>query len=485
MKKRILSLYLPRLAINRHARKAPALWHNQPLIITARLGNRKLVTALNHPAESQGLHPGMTEADARALAPGLLTIADDKAADAKFLRILARWCYRFTPRIALDGADGLLLDITGCARLFNGEAALQSSLLAKLETLGLQAKTAIAPTPGAAHALARFTNTNPIIAPGAIRPALQALPPEALRLAPNIIASLYQLGLTSINHLHELPPKALIRRFGEETWRRLEQAHDHQPEPLSFITIHPAFKVTLTLAEPLLHQKAIEIGAEKLLHQLCEKLTTRAEGLRQLTLTLEQSNHSATTLHIGTAKPLADPASIMRLLRLKLDSLEKGFDIGYGIDRMHLHAIHTAPLEARQVDITGHTSGHSHSSASGNKDDNLTSLLDRLAVQLGAENIQRFTPAQSHIPERGFTSHSAQYITAQHLPAQSPSGHPLRQHSAGPHRMAHHPRPPTLSFQNAHPPRPFKKQQLHLPAPALSHCPSLGAGAHRAGMVVG
>lgn len=355
----------------------------------------------------------MTEADARALAPGLLTLPDDKAADARFLHTLARWCYRFTPRIALDGHDGLWLDITGCARLFNGEPALKSRLQTNLAAFGLEAKTAIAPTPGAAHALARFSADNPIITAGSLRPALENLPPEALRLAPSVIVSLHQLGLTRISQLHQLPAKALMRRFGEQTYRRLAQAHGHEAESLNFIAIHPPFKVSLTLAEPLHHQKAIEVGTEQLLHQLCEKLTARAKGLRQLTLTLEQSNHHTTTLHIGTATPLADPARIMHLLRLKLDRLEKDTDIspnsGHGIDRMHLHAVHTAPLHHGQIDIAGHTSSHQHNNAN----DSFTSLMDRLAVQLGAENIQRFTPAESHIPERGFTSHSAQFLPPQ------------------------------------------------------------------------
>ena len=48
----------------------------------------------------------------------------DEAADAKTLNAIADWCDRFTPLVALDPPHGLFLDITGCAHLFGGEAAM-------------------------------------------------------------------------------------------------------------------------------------------------------------------------------------------------------------------------------------------------------------------------------------------------------------------------------------------------------------------------
>ena len=48
----------------------------------------------------------------------------DQVADAKTLNDIADWCDRFTPLVALDPPHGLFLDITGCAHLFGGEAAL-------------------------------------------------------------------------------------------------------------------------------------------------------------------------------------------------------------------------------------------------------------------------------------------------------------------------------------------------------------------------
>ena len=36
---------------------------------------------------------------------------------------VADWCQRYTPLVAADPPDGILLDIGGCAHLFGGEAS--------------------------------------------------------------------------------------------------------------------------------------------------------------------------------------------------------------------------------------------------------------------------------------------------------------------------------------------------------------------------
>ncbi|MGH7108142.1 MAG: hypothetical protein ACREFT_16725, partial [Acetobacteraceae bacterium] len=99
------------------------------------------------------------------------------------LRAIAIWCLRYAPLVALDPPDGIWIDITGSAHLFGGESALLAALRARLEAAGLAARVAIADTPGAAHALARFGEKQEIIVPaGDLAAALAPLPPAALGL---------------------------------------------------------------------------------------------------------------------------------------------------------------------------------------------------------------------------------------------------------------------------------------------------------------
>jgi protein ImuB len=107
---------------------------------------------MNDAAQRLGLRPGMPLANARAMYPAVGVAESDEAADRRLLDAVAEWCDRYTPLVGLDPPDGLVLDITGCAHLFGGEAALARDLLARLAAQGLHARAAIADTVGCAVA---------------------------------------------------------------------------------------------------------------------------------------------------------------------------------------------------------------------------------------------------------------------------------------------------------------------------------------------
>ena len=77
-------------------------------------------------------------------------------ADRRLLEAVADWCDRYTPLVGLDPPDGLLLDVTGCAHLFGGEAALARDLVTRLAHQGLRARVAVADTVGCAWGVARY-----------------------------------------------------------------------------------------------------------------------------------------------------------------------------------------------------------------------------------------------------------------------------------------------------------------------------------------
>src|SRR5262249_68323 len=67
-------------------------------------------------------------------------------------------CDRYTPLVGLDPPDGLFLDIAGCAHLFGGEEALRRDVVARLYAQGFQARAAVADTVGCAWAVARYAD---------------------------------------------------------------------------------------------------------------------------------------------------------------------------------------------------------------------------------------------------------------------------------------------------------------------------------------
>ncbi|MGE5501627.1 MAG: Y-family DNA polymerase, partial [Ignavibacteriales bacterium] len=124
------------------------------LVISDR-GVRRLY-AVDEQARALGLYPGQKAADALALAPELETADADPEGDLEALNALADWCVRYSPAVAPDAPDGLLMDVTGVTHLWGGEAAMLDDLTARLAANDIPARAAIADTAGAAWALARF-----------------------------------------------------------------------------------------------------------------------------------------------------------------------------------------------------------------------------------------------------------------------------------------------------------------------------------------
>src|SRR6476619_3549175 len=119
---RILSLWLNRLSTDRIIRQSRnGRLPSSPLIVFGKRGNLDLLVAVDAAAERVGLRCGLALAQARAMYPALNAIPENQAADARLLLGIADWCERYTPLIAADPPDGILLDISGCAHLFGGE----------------------------------------------------------------------------------------------------------------------------------------------------------------------------------------------------------------------------------------------------------------------------------------------------------------------------------------------------------------------------
>src|SRR4029078_12332602 len=116
---------LPTACDNAARSDDPAIY---PWGIVKKKNNILQITALDEIAAGFGLEPGLPIANARAICPELQVFDADEAADVRALNDIADWCDRFTPLVALDLPQGLLLDITGCAHLFGGEAAMMRLL---------------------------------------------------------------------------------------------------------------------------------------------------------------------------------------------------------------------------------------------------------------------------------------------------------------------------------------------------------------------
>ncbi len=316
--RRVVSLWLPSWPTDRLRRRgamvlADASSADARLVTHTHTRRRLVVAAADAAAAGLGLHPGMPLAHAQALVPGLRVAEADPAGDVAALRKLAAWCLRYAPLTAADPPDGVWIDVTGCAHLFGGEAAMLADMTARLARAGIGARAAIADTPGAAHAMARY-GEHRVVPTGASAQALAPLPIAALRLAPETAAVLRRLGLERIGALADAPRGPLARRFGTALLTRLDQALGRVPEPITPVLPPEAVQHRLGFVEPLLTAEAFEAVIDTLADAICAMLDRAGLGARRLDLFFERVDTTVQAVRIGLARPTRAPHHLARLL---------------------------------------------------------------------------------------------------------------------------------------------------------------------------
>jgi len=349
------------------------------------------VYAVDAAAADLGLAPYMTLSEARALVPELATAPADPPGDLAALARLADWAGRYTPLAALDGTDGLILDISGCAHLFGGEAALLADLRDRLGRFGLAVHCAAAATPAAAWAWARFGRGDTPTG----RAALHALPTAALRLPSEIVLRLDRLGLRRIGDLAALPRAPLAARFGMLPGERLDRLHGAAPEPITPCRPAPPWRVRVAFAEPIARPDDIAAALDHLLGRLCGELAAGDQGAREMTFRVYRVDGTMQALRVGTARPLRTPRLLARLFAERLGEIDPGF----GLETLVLEAGATAALGPEQDDLDARSSAEQ-----ANRE---TQLLDRLVNWLGPDRVRRPHPVESHLPERAIAWRTA------------------------------------------------------------------------------
>jgi protein ImuB len=280
--------------------------------------------------------------------------------------------------VGIDPPDGLWIDVSGGAHLHGGETRLLRDLTGRL-----QARAAVADTPAVAHAVARF-GAGGVVPPGS--DVMAGFPIAALRLPADMLAALHLLGFERVGPLAAAPRAPLVRRFGPELARRLDQAAGVLFEPIVPVTPAALIQARLGFVEPLLTAEAFSTVIARLVAQVCTDLERAGQGARRLDLRFERVDGSVQALRIGTARPVRDARHLGRMLDERLERI----DPGLGVEAMH--------LIVSVADRLGFMQTASAMVAEPSPD--LSPLVDRLANRLDETGIYRIAPVESDVPER-------------------------------------------------------------------------------------
>lgn len=408
-----LCVYLPELMLE--ALLPPS---KHALAIAQGEGTKRVVAVCNARAQAQGIDCGMRISAARALAPELRVFPRRESREQATLERLAAWAQRFTPVVVPDD-HVLLLEVRTSLRLFGGFENLRKDLSDGLTSQGYSHHLGTAPTPLAAHWLARAGSSDPVFTLDTLPGRLGSLPIRSLGWPATPVVRLERCGVRRLLELMRLPREGLARRLGREWPLLLDSALGRAPDPRRSFVPAEHFHATLDLPLETRQQCRLMPALRHLLGQLEAFLVSRDAGVDKLEVLFHHHDTAPTRVPLVLRREARRADELADLLARRLESVSPSAmvrAVGLGVERLHPWAAVCGSLLRQASSVPA----------------DMDTLIQNLQARLGEGAVYSVAPQADHRPERAWHKTAPLEANAGSVPPQPrplwllPDPRPLR-----------------------------------------------------------
>ncbi|MDX2168054.1 MAG: DNA polymerase Y family protein [Deltaproteobacteria bacterium] len=228
---RLACLHVPDFPLAACCRAEPEL-RGAPVVVADGAGPRARLVACAPAATALGIAPGLTAAQAQAIASALVVRVASADAERAAHAALADVAYSFSPRVE-DGAPGTVyVDADGLTALFADERALAQAMAQRAAALGLEAQVGLAGSKIAAELAARDGGGVAVVPPHQEWQLLAPLSIDRLSPDPTLRETLQRWGVRTLGGLAALPASGLATRLGPEAAALARRARGEDATPL-------------------------------------------------------------------------------------------------------------------------------------------------------------------------------------------------------------------------------------------------------------
>lgn len=400
-----LCLYFYQLSVDvfcRHQAQGPQA--GKPVVIL----DRHRVFAMNEEAQAMNIMPGSSMGTVWSVSEQIISYERSESRELAALDRLAQWAYRFSPSVSLQPPNCLLLEVSGCLKLFKGLDALKQQIHEGLDELGFHVTTGINLTPLAALYGAK-TALPDNLEPARLKSSIARLPVNCLEVDKKTITSLQQMGIAQMEQLLALPTDGLSRRFGVFFADHLARLTGSRPDPRKFISSKPRFSSELTFLTDVTNLESLVFPLRRLLAELEDYLRIRQLLVSQFRITLSHRGHGSRELLVYLADHDNDARMFLALAQLRLESIT---------DLPEVDAICVSANTFVEVSESSDASdrgngdlftGLQQAGGVSSQADSArqTRLLNMLTARLGRESCFGLALADDHRPEKAWTTTSS------------------------------------------------------------------------------
>lgn len=398
-----LCVHLPMLPVEVFTRGLQTEDIRRPIVVLA----QRKVRFLNLAAHALGIDIGSSLDTALTLSSQVVSFERNEQKEFSTLSHLAQWAYQFTPSVTIRTPDCLLLDISGCLKLFGGLETLKTKIQQGLTKQGYESILTTNMTPMAALCLAT-SNRKPQVERDKpeldgnksrafyVASSLEHLPVNCLQVDKKIIESLQQMGIADCKALFALPKSGLNRRFGIYFVDYLQRLLGEKSDPQKFINPDPKFINDVTFLTDVNNTASLRFPINRLISELAEFLTVRQLATNHLSWTLSHRNHSDRNFNILLANPVNEHDMFKSLTLLKLEQIKDVKEI----DNLSLAVNNLFPAVNLSGDLFHGTSFQQKDSVKGQQQADM--LLNKLRTRLGPGSCYGLSAANDHRPEKAW-----------------------------------------------------------------------------------
>ena len=332
-------IFVPDFPVEAVVRLQPELREQAVAVLAGNPPLEKLC-ALNDKARQAGLEPGMTKVEAE-LCPRLAIRTRSVSAETAAHAALLDCAQSFSPMVEDTANDTVVLDLAGLESLFGPPGKIARDLARRASELGLEVNVGVASNPDAAQCAAYGFSGITVMEDGREAERLGPLPLEVLipvagsretlatlfedddepdfaEKGSDILETLDRWGIRSLRALAALPDIAVCERLGQFGLHLQRLARGRMSRTLVPVDPPLAFEESLDLEHPISLLEPLAFALNRLLEQLCARLSARALATNELRLRLqldtsvrEESTQypvPSTQQKIANTRPLDSPS---------------------------------------------------------------------------------------------------------------------------------------------------------------------------------
>ncbi|HKD69246.1 MAG TPA: DNA polymerase Y family protein [Candidatus Binataceae bacterium] len=335
-------------------------------------------------ARHAGVIPGMTVAQASAVAPDLTVFARDSALEQAAADALLDVAESFSPIVEAGDPGRVYLDLAGLRGLYGAEDDMAAELARRVRQVGMEADIGIGVNKDIAYLAARCGGIR-VIDTGRENEFLQWIPLELLGLEPDVELQLERLGIRRLGELTRLDARELGSRMGAGAVELMRLVRGQTGGPLiarrpgEVFTEKTELEYTIELLEPL------GFILRGMLERLAARLKLRGLIAGDLTLSLEMTGHRRDERRVSVAAATNEVRSLLTLLLLDLEKSPPP----EGVEAVQLSAQARVPRPAQDDMFLPPAPAP----------ERLQTTLARLAALCGPDHVGTLLPANSHRPD--------------------------------------------------------------------------------------